>query len=479
MKKITSLAAVFLATIISIPTQSFAVGSGAFENASFGAGDYGKGTAATANPTNPATISINPAGITELPGVQIQSNMNFINMWTEIESSRANGGSTQSSGTTVPVPTMYMTVNPGERFGLNNRLAFGIGTDAPFGLMNKYDSNFTAVRYTGYRNWIKMFAIKPVASFKFADWLSIGGGPIYYRAFDVGQIARYPNFGLAGSGLVGAATPDGQVRANMSGNGWGWQLGFLAKPHPKHKFGYYFRSPTKIDLKGQLKGENIADVVGGTSANGRFETGVHAKMHLPFNMTWGYNYKFNEKTDAGIDFGWTRWSVFDNFYVPVDSVNSNTFGALMAGGHTSLLNSLFNSAGAGGAGDKDWGNAFTLAVGGEHKFTDRFRIRSGAYYYWTPIPKGHFTPSIPDANRITATLGFGYDITEWLTWDVAYAAQFFANRTVNNEISESLGTSVDGKYKSFLHVWTTGLTMKFDGTTEEPKVEDWEGSTVG
>jgi len=465
MKKMTSFAAFLTAAIIAIPTQSFAVGSGGFENASFGAGDYGKGLAATANPTNPATISINPAGINELPGVQIQSNMNFINMWTKIESSQVGGGSTRSSGTTVPVPTMYMTVNPGEKLGLNNRLAFGIGMDSPFGLMNKYDSDHTAVRYTGYRNWIKMFAIKPVASVRLADWLSVGAGPIFYRAFDVGQILAYPN-----SQIIGTA-PDGQVRANMSGNGWGWQLGVLAKPHPKHKFGYYFRSPTKIDLKGQVKGENIADLGGNRSA---FETGIHTKMHLPFNMTWGYNYKFNEKTDAGIDFGWTRWSVFENLYVPVDNISGTNLGGL-AGFHNNLLNGLFNASGPGGAGDKDWRSAFTLNVGGEHKISDRFRVRAGAFYYWTPVPKKSFTPAIPDANRITATLGFGYDITEWLTWDVAYAAQFFMNRTVNNEISESLGTSVDGKYKSFLHVWTTGLTMKFDGTKEE----DWEGSRLG
>lgn len=468
-----------LTALIAIPASSYAVGSGGFENSSFGSADYGKGVAATANPTNPATISINPAGITELPGVQIQSNMNFINMWTEIDSSRVNGGSTQSSATTVPVPTMYMTVNPGDRFGLNNRLAFGIGTDAPFGLANKYDSNFTAVHYTGYRNWIKMFAIKPVASFRLADWLSIGGGPIWYRAFDVGLVSAYPNRGLATTGLVGATTPDGQVRANMSGNTWGWQLGFLAKPHPKHKFGYYFRSPAKLNLKGLAKGENIADQLGGTGTGGRFETGIHSEMNLPLNMTWGYNYKFNEKTDAGIDFGWTRWSSFENLYVPTDSISGGNLSGFFPGAHTSLMNSLFNSTGPGGAGDKDWRSAFTLNIGGEHKITDRFRVRAGTFYYWTPVPKSHFTPAIPDANRWTVTAGFGYDLTDWLTWDVAYAAQFFMNRTVNNEISESLGTSVDGKYKSFLHVWTTGLTMKFDGTKEEPKVEDWEGATLG
>lgn len=463
------VSAVILSVLIALPASSYAVGSGGFENASFGAADYGKGLASTANPTNPATISINPAGLNELPGVQVQGNLNLINMWTKIESKNSTGGSTQSSSTVNVIPTTYISYNPGEKMDLNNRLAFGLGVDSPFGLANKYDSNFTAVHYTGYKNWIKMYAIKPVVSARLADWLSLGAGPIWYRAFDVGQIAAYPNFAVGGG-------PDGQVRANLSGNSWGWHMGLLAKPAPKHKVGFYFRSPVQIHLKGLLKGENMFTDSG--ASNGRFETGIHTKLHLPLNMTLGYNYKINEKTDIGTDIGWTRWSVFDNFYVPVDPIRGANLGTVSTANHNALLNSLFNTPGPGGVGDKDWNNSLTFNLGGEHKLSDSFRIRAGTYYFWTPIPKNHFTPVVPDANRWAIALGFGYDITKKLTWDVSYVAQFFMRRQVDNDISESLGTSVDGTYSSFIQAVTTGLTYKWGAEPAPPVAEDWEGSTV-
>lgn len=476
MKRFNTLTATLLIVLVALPSSAFAVGSGAFENASFGSADYGKGGAATANPTNPATISINPAGISELPGVQFQTNAHMINMWTKIESRNPTGGSTQSSGTTNVIPTVYLSVNPGNSMGLNNRLAFGIGVDSPFGLSNKYDSNHTAVHYTGYNNWIKMYSIKPVASFRFADWLSVGAGPIFYRVFDYGQIASYSNSAISApappNGLGIGPTPDGQIRANLSGNAWGWHIGFLAKPAPKHKVGFYFRSPALIRLKGLGKGENILNSVAGAT-NGKFETGVHTKLQLPLNMTWGYNYQFTEKTDAGFDIGYTRWSSYERANVIVDPIKGTSLGGL-ASTHDTLLNALFNTPGPGGTADKDYHNAFTLNVGGEHKLTDKFRLRLGSYLYLTPIPKKSFTPVVPDSNRVTFTAGFGYDIAKYLTLDMAYAAQIFMSRTVNNDISEALGTSVDGRYKTFLHIWTAGLTYKFDGVDPKPKTEGVE-----
>lgn len=479
MRRFHTLAALFIATLLALPAQSFAVGSGGFENASFSAKQYGRGYAVTAVPEDdPASISYNPAGINDLKGVQIQSNMHFINMWTNMRSDQPGAGSSRSSGTTVPVPTIYISANPGTRLGLNNRLAFGLGVDSPFGLANKYNAGFTADHYTGFRNWIKMYAIKPVASFRLADWLSIGGGPIWYRAFDVGQIASYPNAALAAGpplGLVGATTPDGQIRANMSGNAWGWQMGLLVKPAPKHRLGFYFRSPALLRLKGLAKGENIANVPFGTGASGKFETGVHTKMNLPLNMSWGYNYKINEKTDIGADFGFTRWSSFDNLNVIADPIAGTTLGGLSTA-HDSLINSLFNTPGSGGAADKDWHNAYSLMVGGAHKLNKKLTLRSGALLYITPVPKHSFTPAIPDANRFAFSLGIGYKIIDNLDLDLAYMPIFFMNRHVKNDISDALSTSVDGKYSSFLHVWTAGITYKFD--SPQPKTEDWEGSTV-
>jgi|GEM_PF-590657 len=475
IKRIHTLAVFFIAALIAIPSQSFAVGSGGFENAVFSAKQMGQGASVTAVADEPATISYNPAGINDLPGIQYQGSANFINLWTSIESKNTTGGSTQSSATTAIIPTSYLTMNPGKKWGFNDRVAFGLGTDSPFGLANKYDSNHTATQYTGYKNWLKMYSVKPVVSFRLADWLSIGAGPVWYRVFNFGQIVKYPNVGL--SPAVGATTPDGQVRANLSGNAWGWHMGILAKPADKHKFGFYFRSPALIRLKGLAKGENIADSLGGTGTNGRFETGVHTKLHLPMNMTWGYEYKATKKTSVSTDFGFTRWSVFDNLNVPVDPINGTSLGGL-SGFHDTLLNSLFNTPGPGGGADKDYHNSFTWGWGVSHKATDKLTLRGGNYYYTTPVSGQHLTPAVPDSNRVIGALGAGYNITNNLVLDAAYTAIFFMNRGVDNDIGNALGASVDGTYKSFLHVWNFSLNYKWDGFNPKPKVEDWEGSTV-
>ena len=397
MQQFKKISALILAVLIALPAASYAVGSGGFENATFSPKSYGRGTAITATAEEPAAISYNPAALNDLPGVQIQGDANFINMWTHIHSSQPTGGNTTSSATTAVIPTAYLSVNPGRRWGLNNRLAFGIGVDSPFGLSNKYNAGFTADHYTGSRNWIKMYSIKPVASFRLADWISIGGGPIWYRAFDVGQQAAYPNIGLAASGAVGAPIKDGQVRADMSGNAWGWQMGMRMKPAEKHHLGFYFRSPTLIRLKGLAKGENIADVFAGTGTGGKFETGVHTKLNLPLNMTWGYNYEISPKSDIGADFGFTRWSVFDNLNIVADPINGAALGGLSAA-HDSLISSLFNSPGAGGVADKDYHNAYSFSLGGRHDFGRR--RQAGRRRARVEIPAGVRQPQRLSGRRL-------------------------------------------------------------------------------
>ena len=477
MKYFKKLSALALAALIAIPTSSYAVGSGGYENATFSPKQIGRGFSGTAVAEEPAAISSNPSAINDLPGIQFQGSANFINMWTHIHSNQANRGSTDSSATTNVVPTMYLSVNPGNKLDLNNRLAFGVGIDSPFGLANKYDSGFTGTHYTGFRNWIKMYSIKPVVSFRLADWISLGGGPVWYRSFGVGQVAAYPNVGLASFGFVPATIGDGQIRADMSGNAWGWQLGTTIKPLPKHKLGFYFRSPAKLTLKGLAKGENIADAGGTTSTNGKFETGVHTKQDIPLNMTWGYNYEVNDKTDISADFGFTRWSSFDNLNIVADPISGTTLGGLSAA-HDGLITSLFNTPGLGGASDKDWRNAYSFAVGGRHDFTEKFSMRTGALFWLTPVPKTHLTPVIPDSNRLAASVSGTYKVTPNLDFDLAYMGVFFLSRTTNNNISETLGTSVDGRYSSFLHICSAGLTYRWDGFKSSPNTEDWEGSTL-
>ena len=441
MKK--ALATGTLIAFISLtPASAFAVGGGGFENASFSAEQIAMSGTGTASPDEPAAISYNPAGIVDLPGVQVQGDANFLSLFTWKDNNVT--GNTRSSGTISVVPTAYVTINPGKIF--NDKLAFGVGTDSPFGLMNKYNSSDPATHYTGWRNYLKMFTIKPTIAYKITDKISIGGGPMWYRVYDFGGIQGYPN-----SLVMGPGFPDGQIRLNTSGNDWGWQMGTLIKLSEKHRLGYYFRSPVNIKARGSAKVEN-ADFLGAPGGQGlhNFETGVHTKLPLPMNMTWAYAYQPTPKTHYEADFTWSHWATTKRLYFVTDPTADPYDNA--------VLNAIR-------AADKDWSDGYGLQLGVSHKLTKKLILRGGSYFYWTPVPKDHFTPSVPDANHLSLSLGLGYALSKYLTADIAYSNAFYFRRRIDNSIAESpllVNSSVDGTYKSYLQEFTVSLTAHWD-----------------
>lgn len=431
--------------IAAVPSNAFAVGSGGFENASFSAKQLALGGAVTATPDEPAAISYNPAGLTDIPGIQFQGDANFISLMTFKENN--DNGNTRSSGTLNFIPTAYFTINPGPLFC--NRVAFGIGTDSPFGLGNKYKSSDPATHYTGWNNYLKMFTIKPQMAVKVADWLSVGGGPMWYRIYDFGGIQGYPN-DIVTFGGAGLRSPDGQIRLNTSGNHWGWQMGTLLKLGKKHRFGYYFRSPVVVKTSGLAKVENSNFAVIGGQGPHNFETGVHTKVTLPMNMTWAYAFQPTEKTHYEADFTWSHWRTHKRLYFVVDpaaDANDNT-----------VLNNIREA-------DKDWRDSFGIQLGASHKATKNLTLRGGSWFYWTPVPQYHFTPAVADANHLAVSIGAGYNIGKYLVADICYYNAFYFPRGVNNSIAKSatlLNSAVDGTYSSYSQAFTISLTVKWD-----------------
>jgi long-chain fatty acid transport protein len=429
--------------LIPFSETAFAVGSAGIENASFSAESLAQGDAVTAQANEPAAISYNPAGITQLDGLQVQPNIHFLSILTSFKSRTPDTvPGEKSSATIVPVPTGYITLNPGDLLG--DRLSFGIGSDSPFGLSNKYDSDHPTVRYAGWNNWFKMYTIKPVVAVKLFEWLSIGGGPMWYRVFDWGGIQAYPN-----RLILGAGAPDGQVRLNLSGHGWGWHMGLLAKPHKKHQFGFYFRSPVVVHTSGLAKVERGLTAALATTAN--FETGAFAKYNLPLNFTWAYAFKPTDRSTIEFDFGYTRWSTFERLFIDHDAVGSATLSAF----NDTIINAI-------GRADKDFRDSFSFQLGGNHKLTDKLTVRLGSWYYTAATPNSSFIPAIPGGNRLGYATGFGYKVTEHIIFDTSYYQVWTLRRKINNDVASALGVSEDGAYTTFAQALTLSLTYKWD-----------------
>ena len=443
------IAIALIAFIALAPSTGFAVGSGGFENASFSAKSLGTGAAVTATPDEPAAISYNPAGIADLPGVQVQGNANFISMMTFKENN--DFGDSRSTGTLHLVPTGYVTINPGKI--LQDKLALGFGMDSPFGLSTKYKSNDPAAQYTGYSNYLTMYTLKPTIAYKVTDKFSIGGGPIWYRVDDFGGVQAYPS-----SNPLFGGTTDGQVRLNSSGNHWGWQLGLLYKLTEKHRFGYYFRSPVVVKTSGLGKVENSTAGTGLIKHD--FETGIHTKLSLPMNMTWAYAYQPTPKTHYEADFTWSHWSSHERLYWVVDPVAN--------AGDNAVMNAIRNA-------DKDWRDGFGIQLGASHKLTKKLTLRGGSWFYWTPIPQYHYTPAVPDANHLAVSIGAGYDINRYLTADLCYYNSFYFTRNISNQY-------VNGSFTTYSQAFTVSLTAHWDdifkrGCEKKDKKEEVPAAT--
>jgi long-chain fatty acid transport protein len=419
---------IILSLLIS-PSHVYAVGSGSFENASFSAESIGQVNAVVAQGDEPAAISYNPAGIIQLHGFQVQGSQNFIGMTTFYKG--RNDDTTQSGGTLSYVPTAYATLHPGHLLG--DRVAFGIGTDSPFGLANKYDSAHPVAHYVGYENAIKMFTVKPVAAIKLHEKLSVGAGPVFYRTFDVSTKLAYPNL------LLGGAFPDGTLRANLNGNTWGWQMGVLAKPHEKHQLGFYFRSPALLRLHGRVRVENA-------TVGGNFETGAGAKLNLPMNMTWAYAFKPTEKLTIESDFGYTRWSTLERLFIRTDSVNANDNALLAAVGHQA----------------KDYDDGYSIHLGTKYRATEKWTLTAGSAFYWSVIPQDHWNVAIPDSNRLSFGAGTGYEFTKWLKMDLSYYVGLNLRRKIDNGSLDATGHTMDGRYFSYIHGIYISMTYKWE-----------------
>lgn len=420
----------------------FAVGSGGFENATFSARSLGQAGATVAQADEVAAVSYNPAGLVQLDGLQAQTSVGMVSSFTFYDSETQ--GSTRSTGTISAFPLGYFSVNPGDTLG--GRVALGVGADTPFGLSKKYRSDHPIARYTGYDTWLNMYSVKPAISIKAHEKLLLGAGPVYYRIFDFGGVQRYPNALIAG-GLA-----DGQVRLDeFKGNAWGWQLGALFKPHPKHQFGYYFRSPVTVKTSGLIKVEKAF-------IGGNFETGGKAKIDLPLNMTWAYAYKPSKKTTLEVDFGFTRWSAHKRLFIDAAPVNSTDDAVLAAIGKS----------------NKDWRNSFSLHLGGNRKINDKLTVLGGWYWMTAPVPKTHFLPSVPDSNRMAVSVGIEYDISRYLSLGITHMSIFNFKRNVNNSISETLGTSVDGDYSGYTQDVVFSISYSWDDVfkKDEAKINE-------
>jgi long-chain fatty acid transport protein len=111
------------------------------------------------------------------------------------------------------------------------------------------------------------------------------------------------------------------------------------------------------------------------------------------------------------DATWTHWATFDELKMKFD-----------------------NPEQPDSVTTENWENTWRLAVGATYNPTPRWPLRFGLAFDESPVPDAeHRTPRLPDNDRIWLSLGSGYQVNDWFSFDVGYTHLFVEDADVDKD----------------------------------------------
>ena len=232
-----------------------------------GAAAAGQGNAFAAQADDASAIHYNPAGLTQVDGVQMMSGTAILGGIIKANTQSGGGARGDFAGTIAfPPPShTYLSANLGA-LGLPrfSDVTVGIGLTSPFGLLTRYpvDGPFKTAATSSA---LPLIDIKPTLAYRMNEQLSLGvSADIYTFASFLGQ--GHVERKQVSSGALGI--PAGaSVELNGKGTGAGVTVSMLYTPFrnsdgkPVMSLGLVYRSQAVLPLHGSLlvNGTKVAD----------------------------------------------------------------------------------------------------------------------------------------------------------------------------------------------------------------------------
>lgn len=365
MKKNTlcAMSSLYLAII---SCSASAAGFQLWEQNASGLGVAYAGSAAIAD--DAAIVFFNPAGMTQLSGIQISAGVAGIRpsySFRNSGTSGATGSDGGDAGAWAAVPNAYLT------WQASPRLSLGLGLSSPFGLSTEYDSGWIGRDQT-IKSEIKTVNINPSLAYRITDTISLGLG-VSYQSID-------------------AELTNSLSRLQGDDAAWGWNVGALFTPSPAMRIGLSYRSTINYTLEG--------------TANDSVP--VRADVELPDTFILSVWQQVSDRWEAMGDLSYTRWGSLKR----LDVVSRNSGGL--------LLTENFN-----------YDNAWRLAWGAAYRVNPVFKLKFGIAYDRTPVSDGDRSARVPDNDRLWFSLGGQWSMGQYGRVDIGYAYLFVKDPSIN------------------------------------------------
>ena len=335
-----------------------------------------------------STVFFNPAGMSRLSGTHVNDGIQAVYSQVDIKGSAVYSPITGGlAGTAIDgkektdtdllagVPSGYISHQ------YSDRVWFGFGINAPFGLETEYDDDWVG-RYHAIKSELLTFNFNPSMAFKFTDHATIAFGvsALYAdgeltNALDVGLLATLdPDDPLPAfpDWIPGSSTYDSKVKLTGDDWGFGFNGGLLLEPSENTRIGFHYRSKIDLTLDGDAK-------VSGPVLNRKNKAKLD--VTLPDSLSVSAYHALNSQWAVMGDVTWTQWS-------RIDSLDTE-----LSDGSQSIAVWKYD-------------DSTRYAVGAEYKHDQTWTLRTGLAMDETPVPSSSLrSPRVPDEERIWLSFG--------------------------------------------------------------------------
>ncbi len=424
-----------------------------------GSAASGMGNAFAAQADNPSALHYNPAGMTQLRGVQLMGGLSLVGGGTDFRSPAGVTTTGDHDGTVAwPGPGHgYLTANL-QDLGVSSlgNVTVGIGITTPFGSVMRWPDNSPLRTITTFTA-LPLFDIKPTIAYQVTQDLSIGvGADIYTFASFFGE-GHAELQSISPGGLVPAGS---KLEFNGKDTAAGFNVGGLytalrnGSGQPIANLAVVYRSQATLHLDGAF------------SANGVKIQDATTTLVLPQVITGGIalwpirNPEREWKVELNVD------------YVGWKSVRS--LDIHLASGFTIPQ-------------PQNWKSTYTILVGTEYRWLqlERFpgwevAVRGGYTNQQTQVPDLTFNPGVPSADLHVISGGIGLICREngsflglipcgslgvgplkpkLVGLDLFYQAFLYEPRTISGV--SGIRAPVNGRYDTTLHAGGLSVRVSF------------------
>jgi long-chain fatty acid transport protein len=299
----TRLKSWLLAWGLVLVTAQFCSAAG-FAIYEWGARDMALGGATVGRADDPAALSSNPAGITQLDGVQVTAGIMGIHPVLDVE---ANGKSKTSDEDALYLPPHFYAT-----WKVNDRYSVGLATFSRFGLGTVFDDDWEG-RFNSYEGTMESVSVNPNVAVKVTDNFSAAFGvEAMYLNFN---LKKKINFGPLG---------EGDTDLEADGMGYGFNMALHYQPCQYAKLGLSYRSPITMKVNGDADFSRIPSTpipIGGGNflpfdAAGAFkDTSASGTVTLPDSFAFGVAMYPMDKLSIEVGAIYTLWSKYDELKI--------------------------------------------------------------------------------------------------------------------------------------------------------------------